>query len=53
MRNRSRLLKTQHFAEEGFLARHVNPCAPVVYERRWNCKLKTWELQVARCRPSS
>jgi len=40
MRNRSRLLKTQHFAEEGSLARQVNPCAPVVYERRWNCKLK-------------
>ena len=25
VRNRSRLLKTQHFAEEGSRARHVNP----------------------------
>ena len=46
MRSRLRLLKAQHFAEDGAWCRHVNPCAPVVYERRSKCKLKTWESRI-------
>src|SRR6516164_9858678 len=40
MRSRSSLLKAQHFAEDKARGRQLNPCVPVVYERRSNCKLK-------------
>ena len=43
MRNRSRLLKAQHFAEDEAWGRPVNPCAPVVYERRSKCKVNCSE----------
>jgi hypothetical protein len=43
MRSRAGLLKAQHFAEDEALGRDVNPCAPVVYERRSKCKHETWE----------
>jgi hypothetical protein len=46
MRSRSRLLKVQHFAEEEACDRNVNPCAPVVYERRSKCKLKMWQSRI-------
>src|SRR5262245_23405390 len=43
-----RLLNSQHFADDEAAGRQVNLCAPVVYERRSKCKLKTWESGIRR-----